>query len=352
MGCRVLVPLLLFVQILMAKNVALFWGGGGEPASRETTIFDSDFRAFVPGLIAKGWQVRPLFGRGHTKTEELVKLNIENYKNREFTSENVIEEIQKLRAEISSLSRVLLIVSSHGLPPVEDLKAHQVMATDPRQQQTVDLNLVSDLQQALEKQKVPFAIIDLGCYSGATLDFATDNTCVISSSSSQEFSYSEFAQALAMELFKGSHFESSFLKARQQFDDFSAPEISTPENSVIKFQLAQRGFNQFPHKTDSFCSSCEIHSRLLKFYKLELGAGMSLTTDEQLDYFLQQIQKSRDEAQQALRLYDQSLISFDEREAVKSKSLILHFFNERQLYHRWYEKIQSQDSHPCRFWKL
>ncbi|MFN9068920.1 MAG: hypothetical protein ACK5V3_16965, partial [Bdellovibrionales bacterium] len=334
--------LLVFSQTVFAKNVALFWGAGGELFQRESTIFDSDFRAFVPGLMARGWQVRPLFGWGHSKTEYLVNQELGPNDNREFNSQNVSQEIEKLLLEIKSLSRVLLIVSSHGLPPEKEIKTHQVMASDSLRKKTVDLNLIQELQKALEFHQIPFAILDLGCYSGATLDLASKNTCVISASSSQEFSYSHFAQALAREFFKGHDFETSFLSARLKFDDFSSPEISTPENSIIKFQLALQGLNQFPHKKYLYCSSCEIHSRLLKLYDIDIERWDFLNEDSQLKKFITQLLDIRKVTQEKQEQYKKNSITFDEMENFKSKSLIQHFFIERQLYRHWYEKIQSR----------
>jgi hypothetical protein len=343
---------LIFANISFAKNIALFWGGGGEPSSKDSTIFDSDFRAFVPGLLAKGWEVRPLFGRGHAKTENLVSQFDPQGLNREFNSKSVYEEIQKLMLEIKNLTQVLLIVSSHGHEPQKDQKSHRVSATDPRIQNTVNLNEIIELRDLLEEHRIPFAVIDLSCYSGATLDLATQNTCVISSSSSQEFSYSQFASALAREMLKGSHFEQSFLKARQQFDDFSSPEISTPENSIIKFQLAEMGLNQFPHKNYLYCSSCEIHTRLLKLYQIDLENWKPLFNEAQSESFVTQMLRDREEAQLGLKQYASMVIKFEEMEAIKSKSLIRHFFTERQLYRHLYQQIQTGESHPCRNWKL
>ena len=342
----------LFAQICFAKNIALFWGGGGEPTSKKTTIFDSDFRAFVPGLIAKGWEVRPLFGRGHSQTEALVKQYDKDNLNRDFSSRNVFEEIQKIALDVKNINRVLLIISSHGFEPQKGQLAHKVSATDSKQQNTVDLNEVVELRNLLNENNIPFSILDLSCYSGATLDLANLQTCVISSSSSQEFSYSQFASALAREMLKGSDFETSFLNARTQFDDFSSPEISTFENSIIKFGLADQGLNQFPHKDYVYCSSCEIHSRLLKLYDIDLEKWQPLLNDSRSDSYLRQMLKARTEAQRGLKMYSELSIKFQEMEDIKSLSLLQHFFTERQLYRYLYEKVKNNLEHPCRSWKL
>lgn len=336
-----------------ARSVAFFWGGGGEPVSKTKTIFDSDFSAYVPLLLSKGWEVRSLFGVGHVDSEALVKKHL-GVSAVPFTDSAVMLQLTQLMREASSgdVKRVLFIISSHGLEPEENYdRAHRVKATDPKGEDEISLQLLEPVRDHMEALSIPMSVLDFGCYSGATLELATTKTCVVSSSTSQEFSYNGFSRAFARLLEKGLNFEEAFLKARRNFDDFSGPEISTPENSVVKLLMAQNDLTQFPHKKAKYCSSCKIHQNLLTLFREQLPIQKDDLSERQR-YDWQNLLRIRLESQTAVQRYQNQQIRFKDLDNVKSRTLIQFYFQERQFYEDLYLMVRDINPSACQSWSL
>lgn len=342
---------LLFCSALsQARDIAFFWGGGGEPSGQPRTIFDSDFNSLVPALVNKGWEVRTLFGYGHFHSENLVKRYLPGQKITPFLESEAKEQIHQILTEAKrgEVRRVFIIISSHGVESHSQSLAHKVKATDSKGIKNVDLQILIPLRDTLEALKVPLAILDLSCFSGATLDLSSRNTCVVSSSSSQEYSYSQFARSFTRELLSQKNFEKAFLSARKDSFDFSSPEISTLKNSLIKLHLAKRGLNQFPHKSYAYCSSCRIHEGLLK--KFAMSPLLSLP--EEIQPEVERMIKLRTQAKAALNDYKNTQISFEEMDNLKSRMLNQHFYVEKRVYEYLYEKIQVSEQSSCQQWQL
>lgn len=356
MSVRTLIIVLLALIGLsaQAEKRAYFWGGGGEPFSKSSTKFDSHFEAYVRPLLNKGWSVKVLYGKGHPDSEKLVELTLGKGSVQEFSIKNVQAQLAQLSWELKSnkITQVLFVIATHGDDPIKnaDDQTHRVLLTDINLKKSMSLDSLIPIRDLTEKQKVPMAILDHSCYSGASLVLSGPNTCVVSASSSQDVSYDEFTMQLIHQLVQGETLEKAFLSARRNSNDFAGPEISTRANSLLKEMFAALNMAVMPHKNPNHCHACTLHGRLLIQHQ---SPPLKLTdfSDEEKRILLQMV-RIKKEALESQASYAAGGKTFDANEAIKLRSLIQFFHHERQLYHLVYPKLQNTDPTVCSQFKL
>lgn len=333
---------------------AYFWGGGGEPFTKSSTKFDPHFEAYVRPLINKGWSIRVLYGKGHPESEKLVERTLGKGLVLEFSAKNVQAQLRELTNDIKAqkITKVMFVIATHGLEVSVDSNelTHRLQLSDIHLKKNMSLDVLTPIRDLTEKQKVPMAILDHSCYSGASLVLSGPNTCVVSASSSQDVSYDEFTMQLIYQLMLGENLEKAFLTARRLSNDFAGPEISTRANSLIKELLAALNMAVMPHKNPSQCHACILHSRLLKQYKSEPLKLTDLSNPEKRT--LLEMVRIKKEALDSQSSYAVGGKTFDANESVKLRSLIQFFQNERQLYQSVYPRLQNVDPSACGQFKL
>lgn len=84
------------------------------------------------------------------------------------------------------------------------------------------------------------AIIDTTCHSGSTLALADDNTCVISGTGPNHYSYTNFSQSFTAAMIKGMNLEEIFLQVRAMGYTAGFPMISTYLGQAVNSILYEK----------------------------------------------------------------------------------------------------------------
>lgn len=230
-----IVILLFGSDSLAGQTYGYFFGGGGDPAERKTTIFLGDLKAFSKLSIDKKWTSRVIHNGGHPEDDAWISTNIFE-KPKKFSTKQFQESIADLKKQISAGSitpndQLLIYISTHGLEPKKGQPGHELATTDG----TIDVSDLQDLRSLAEKNKVKLAIVDTSCYSGATLNLATDKTCVVTMASS-DVAYSGDSFRLLDSMSIEKNLEDAFLKSRAAVlfkVEPGQPQISTDSGREV-----------------------------------------------------------------------------------------------------------------------
>lgn len=253
------------VALLILFTLSSAWAGekymavmgvGGEPAKKESTIFDRELDKLggYLGQAADTNLVLSLNG-GHSKTESIIsqKLERENVKNRPFIEssfDSIIKDYeQKIESgRITSGDQLILYISTHGARQFGEEKSHSVSLTggeavdlnDLKGASTVSLDKLQGLISLAEKKGVKLGILDFSCHSGNALSLKNPNTCIVSASGPNHFGYASFGRTFASRLKKGKTLEDVFLETMKSRDEPSFPMISSPKGVEIQDELYQK----------------------------------------------------------------------------------------------------------------
>lgn len=230
-------------------------GGGGEPAGN-TTIFDPEIRNVKNFVKASpAWKASVSYNGGHAKTEAIIKDGLENQgPNRPFTEEafnSMLEEYERkiLSGKLLPGDQLLVVISSHGAAKSDSEKTHKISTSGNASQNLitlegsnpVSLDKLQRLVDLAEKYSVKLGILDFSCHSGSTLALSNPNTCIISSSSPDNFGWagndSTFSARFTKAMAPGKSLEDAFLHAFQDRAETSFPMISSPVGKQIQDEL-------------------------------------------------------------------------------------------------------------------
>lgn len=225
----------------LSKEYLMYIGAGGE-AAKEDTIFDdsiSNIGDYVKQSPAINVDVA--LNGGHSKTEALIKESFPKAISRSgFLDSDYNRLIENYKSKLENNlmgkgDQLLIYINSHGAEQVAGLKTHQIATGEMNSTNSValegaklvDLDQLSTLKELAKTKGVKLAIVDTSCHSGATLALADDNTCVISSTSSELYSYYDFSPNFTAAMAKGKNLEEVFLEIREEDDTPALPAIST-----------------------------------------------------------------------------------------------------------------------------
>lgn len=253
---KTVIPALLLtlsVSAYAAEKHMLILGGGGEPQNIETTIFDPELKSLGKFVNKnKMWSPRISFNGGHNVTEKIINQGIGKSagQNTHFTArayEQLISEYESkiLRGEIKSGDQLLLYISTHGAQKQDKDRTHQISTTGASSSDLTTLDnssLVSvDRLQRLvtlaEERGVKLGLLDFSCHSGATLALKNPNTCIISASGPDHFSFSIWGTRFANNMSKGKNLEDIFLATFNNRPETSFPMISSPVGMDIQEEI-------------------------------------------------------------------------------------------------------------------
>lgn len=253
---KIVIPALLLsisVSAYAADKHMLILGGGGEPQNIETTIFDPELKSLGKFVNKNNsWSPRISFNGGHDVTENIINQGIGKSagRNTPFTArayEQLISEYEDkiLRGEIKSGDQLLLYISTHGALKQDKDRTHQISTTGSASADLTTLDnspLVSvDRLQKLvtlaEQKGVKLGLLDFSCHSGATLALKNPNTCIISASGPDHFSFSIWGTRFANNMAKGKSLEDIFLATFNNRPETSFPMISSPVGMDIQEEI-------------------------------------------------------------------------------------------------------------------
>jgi hypothetical protein len=228
---------------LLADDSLIFFGGGGEPLQKSTTIFDSTVIGLNNFLSQSNWKYDVSFNGGHAESESLRKNLLVNANIKEnFTEKSFNKLIEKYKnqiksGQIKSGEKLLVVIDTHGA----DKEANQseishhvaINSRDLKQTETISLDELKVLTQLAKEKGIKLGIIDFSCHSGHTISLANDNTCIISATGPKHYGFSSFSDNFLSEMKNGGNLEEIFLRARSRENNASYPMISSAEAQAI-----------------------------------------------------------------------------------------------------------------------
>jgi hypothetical protein len=240
----------------IARNKSIVvMGGGGEPAGR-TTIFDPEIKNIKDFVKSNhNWKASVSYNGGHAQTEAIIKDGLEGEApNRPFTQEafdNMIKEYERkiLNGKLIPGDQLLVVISSHGAAKKDSEKTHRISTSGNASQDLltlegsnpVSLDKLQRLVDLAERYSVKLGILDFSCHSGNTLALSNPNTCIISSSSPDNFGWagtdSTFSARFTKAMAPGKSLEDAFLHAFKDRPETSFPMISSPVGKDIQDEL-------------------------------------------------------------------------------------------------------------------
>lgn len=235
-------------------NHMLIMGGGGEPQNLKTTIFDPEMKNLGKFVNkSKNWNPKVSFNGGHSTTEKILNQGVAKNaatKNTHFTDqayEQLISEYERkiLSGQIKSGDQLLVYLSTHGAQKTKGDRTHKISTKGGASSDLTTLNnspLVSvdrlqNLIKLAEQRGVKLALLDFSCHSGSTLALKNPNTCIISASGPDHFSFSIWGARFANNMAKGKNLEDIFLKTFVNRPEMAFPMISTPVGEDIQNEL-------------------------------------------------------------------------------------------------------------------
>lgn len=240
----------LFSNVALAEKNLLLFGAGGEPKNSSTTIFDNTLNEMDKFLATNKWQTVVSFNGGHSETEAIMTMRLNDAKVKtSFTMNNYTNLIkayeQKLKnGEIKAGDQLMIMIDTHGAEKGsrDQSATHEIAVgqapsstnlNDLSGTQTVSLDTLRNLSALAKEKGVKLAIMDFSCHSGNSLSLANENTCVISSTGPKHFGYNTFSSNFIKKMKAGKSLEDVFLEVRKQTDDNSFPMISSEEGKAI-----------------------------------------------------------------------------------------------------------------------
>lgn len=241
-----LASLIMSSQAYSANYFSLM-GGGGEPEG-EATIFDEWVNEIKPTQKLKSWKIRASYNGGHAQSELMLKKDFSKHsKPTPFSRENYNKEIDQYieRIKNGSIKRgdqVFIQIASHGQKQSGGESSHGIALSDMggkfpwRKTDFASLDNLQKLIDVSERAGVKLAVADFSCYSGGLQGLRTTNTCLISSTSVEDYGYggvNSFPYKFNNMLKEGKNLEELFLEARHDSHTPEYPMISTDEARLV-----------------------------------------------------------------------------------------------------------------------
>lgn len=195
-----------------AENIIIYFGGGGEPKNKDTTIFDESIPMIASFAKSKGYKADYYFTDKHSTSVKIAESAIGAIP-KTFTTKNWNTKIDQLRKDIDSGAipkgtKIILTLDTHG-----DDKEGEFRMTTTDGIVAPEMELRSLIKNA-EAKGVRFAIVATNCTSGNLLKLSSSNTCIITSSMPGQYGYSS-EQGFFKNLNTSPNIEDVFLQTRK-----------------------------------------------------------------------------------------------------------------------------------------
>lgn len=294
-----LLIIMAFEAYAQTSHLAIL-GGGGE-GKGPTTIFDKDLKHITN--FAKSnpeWIVTSSFNGGHTETENIIKTNT-NLTNQNFTKktfEQIIKtyESKILKGEIKSGDQLLIHINTHGARRDESSeKTHKIATAESALENyetiggaSVGLDKLKKLTELADQKGIKLAILDFSCHSGSTLNLASKNTCVITSTGPNHYGYTgsdlTFTSLFNSKLEKGKSLEEIYLEARENYSDKSFPMISSPQGKFVQEKI-------YDQITPYLYSYDPKHDKQTPWLENEFATGKYCQTNENYQKLISEVEQ-------------------------------------------------------------
>lgn len=230
-----------------AANYFSLMGGGGEPQG-EATIFDSWSNEIKPNVKMKNWNVSAAYNGGHEQSELMLKKDFSKFnKPIPFTRDAYFKTIEQYVEKIKNKTikkgdQVFIQIASHGQKKINGELTHGIAVSTGggksiwEKTEFISMDNLQRLIDIAEANGVKLAIADFSCYSGGLHTLKTKNTCLISSTSTNDYGYSgvnSFPFKFNNKMKTGKNLEEIFLEARHDSFTPEYPMISTEEARLI-----------------------------------------------------------------------------------------------------------------------
>jgi hypothetical protein len=166
----------------------------------------------VEKLEALGYRVTVVSDRFEKRTDAIPP-----------SPENLVQTFNRL-AHDPDIGKLLVVLDLHGVPRKPQERSHSVLFGS----QELSLDRFVPGLRVLRRRDVPVALLDLSCYSGASLPLAHFGACVASTGSDHSENYPSFVDTFADALKPALSFEDAFLVARRNHRVPRTPRISSP----------------------------------------------------------------------------------------------------------------------------
>lgn len=228
-------------------NYFTLMGGGGEPDG-EATIFDEWVNEIKPNQKLKNWNITAAYNGGHPQSEGMLKKDFsKSAKPLGFSRENYFKTVEQYIDKIKNGSikkgdQIFIQFASHGQKKMKGEASHGIALSDTttklpwKKPEFVSLDNLQRLVDIAEQNGVKLAIADFSCYSGGIHTLKTTNTCLISSTSEEDYGYggvNSFPFKFNSKMRPGKNLEELFLEARYDSHTPEYPMISTEEARLI-----------------------------------------------------------------------------------------------------------------------
>lgn len=225
-----------------SKDTLVFFGGGGE-LEGEKTHFDKVMLNVASFLKNNShYESYVAFNGNHSETDKILQTEFKNNQNlkKKFGIKEFESIIQDIKRKIESNpplikpgEKLIIFIATHGQRLDDDQKFHNIETSDfkdsviGKTSVSVNIDSLKELSELANKKGISLGIIDNTCFSGSSLKLANKNTCVITSSLSDQVGYNDFSINFSGGLKKGKNLEDLFLETRSQSIGLPFPLIST-----------------------------------------------------------------------------------------------------------------------------
>jgi len=262
---KIILSCLIIVQTEASQVVWL--GGGGDPPTLPTTIFDTTLKNLAGAKERAGLKIDMAFDGGHGETQKIIANEVK-VSNKDFNAKNYEDMISKYLAKIKSGEikkgeQLIVVMDTHGgdntpkRSGAEPHKTHSLALTGGgisdytkiSGDKSSSMDVMLELSKAAKDYGVKLGIIDLSCHSGHSINLANENTCVITSTGPNHFAYTSFANEFAKQIDKGKSLEEVFLDTRKNTSDASYPMISNKAGRILndRYYSAFSDYLQYKH---------------------------------------------------------------------------------------------------------
>lgn len=239
-----------------SKKMAVLLGGSGDEPGK--FIFEDSLRN-ISGNLQDG-NYRTLINYNGNKSE--VKQALEGSelqaKNRAFTLENAHQSLKIVDQMLSTCDpkvggQLLIYLDGHGtMSEKTDSPYHSIITEDGGVVGEFHNSLLKGLPAKAKKCNIKLAVVDMSCYSGATINLFKNNpeVCVVSMATPDHVGYSDFGKNFSAHLKPGTSLETAFLNARSTTYSPGYPQISTESGKGIYRALKEMGLHLSTKKVD------------------------------------------------------------------------------------------------------
>ncbi|HPI41331.1 MAG TPA: hypothetical protein PLJ21_11045 [Pseudobdellovibrionaceae bacterium] len=301
---RLILCILFITQNCWGKTHAFFLGGGGEQPTKKTTTFDDTLENFYEAAKKKKWPTTVVFNGGLIETEKKFP------DHQPFTKLNFEQTISALEEQIKSnkikeKEQILLSLASHGLESSPISEVHNISTTDGR----VPISRLKALVSLAESKNIKLAILDLSCFGGKSIALSSEKTCVISSTTPNNFGIKYDADNLFKNIKNSNNLEEAFLVNRAQSETPGFPQISTKvgkniHNHMRPFQSSLRIGSQLSLNNTFWGSCAGPKSDYDNVFKLMKALNIAEPGYLNISFFEKSTQKLIKEFKEKIAIYE------------------------------------------------